>query len=95
MIQDLRERFRRKHAAYSRTFCDANGKLHPNALTVLGDLEKFSGMHKGGIVVSPVSRVTDPYATAYRAGMRDVVLRIKKFLGPEAAKILEAHANDD
>jgi|JI10StandDraft_1071094.scaffolds.fasta_scaffold00943_28 hypothetical protein len=58
----------------------ANGKLHPNAETVLADLKRFCGINRGGIVVSPVTRTVDPYATAYRAGMRDVYLRVAKFL---------------
>lgn len=43
------------------------------------DLRKYCGVDKEGLVVSPVSRMTDPYATAYRAGRRDVFLRIQKY----------------
>ena len=70
----------RKRVAYSQTFFDASGKLHPNAAIVLKDLRRASGIDKGGIVISPISRMVDPHATAYRAGQRDIYLRIVKFL---------------
>ncbi len=79
----------RKRLAYVRTFLAANGKPHPEALIVLADLARVSGINRGGIVVSPVSRMVDPYATAYRAGMRDVYLRITKFIGLDEAEELK------
>lgn len=80
MLQAIRERLNRRRLAYLRTFMGANEKLHPNAEIVLADLKRFCGINRGGIVVSPISRTVDPYATAYRAGMRDVYLRVAKFL---------------
>lgn len=85
-------RLDRRRVAYSQLFFDANGKLSPNGQTVLADLRKAAGIDKGGIVISPVSRMTDPYATAYRAGQRDLYLRIVKYLGLDGAVIQE---NDD
>ena len=73
---DLRTLFHRKRLAYIRTFCGDDGRPHAEGLRVLADLRRFCGIAKGGIVVSPVSRVTDPYATIYRAALRDVYLRI-------------------
>lgn len=71
---------RRKRWAYIRTFLGAGEKLHPEAVIVMRDLKRYCGINRGGIVVSPISRMVDPYATAYRAGQRDVYLRIGKFL---------------
>ena len=66
----------RKRWAYIRTFCGVDGKPHPEAARVLADLKNFCGINKGGLVVSPVGRTVDPYATIYRAAQRDVYLRI-------------------
>jgi hypothetical protein len=40
-----------------------------------------------------VTRTTDPYATAYRAGQRDVYARIVKFLNLEDSD--HARSSDD
>lgn len=66
----------RKRWAYIRTFCGPDGKPHPEAARVLADLRTFCGINKGGLVISPIGRMVDPYATIYRAAMRDVYLRI-------------------
>jgi hypothetical protein len=76
-----------KRDAYRFTFKGPDGLVHRQGQEVLDDLRKFSGVDKPGIVVSPVTRVTDPYATAYRAGQRDVYARILKLLN------LEDHAD--
>lgn len=67
--------------AYRLMFTGELGSVHPLGRLVLKDLRGFCGVDKGGIVVSPVQRVTDPYATVYRAATRDVYLRISKMLG--------------
>jgi len=72
----LMERLQRRRLAYLNTLCDGANKPHPNAVIMLRDLKRFCGINKGGIVVSPISRMVDSHATAYRAGMRDVYLRI-------------------
>jgi hypothetical protein len=72
--------------AYQRTFCGEGTKPHVNAERVLADLRRFAHIDSGGIVVSPVSRQTDPYATCYRAGLRDMYLRIAKHLGLSEAQ---------
>lgn len=69
----------RKHQAYAGLFLGPDNKRHGNAATVWDDLRKYCGVDKEGLVVSPVTRQTDPYATAYRAGRRDVFLRLQKF----------------
>lgn len=76
-IEILRQQ---KRLAYQGTFLGPNGKPHPPAAEVLGDLKRFCGINKGGLVVSPIGRVVDPYATIYRAAQRDVYLRIIEFL---------------
>lgn len=88
------ELIQRKRLAYQRTFLDGSGKVNPPAQTVLKDLRRAAGIDKGGIVISPVSRMVDPYATAYRAGQRDLYLRISKFLGLDEADNVEGGHND-
>ncbi|HQQ71499.1 MAG TPA: hypothetical protein PLL92_14470 [Alicycliphilus sp.] len=78
-------RLQRKRVAYSQTFRDGKGELHPNARIVLKDLRRAAGIDKGGIVISPISRMVDPHATAYRAGQRDLYLRVVKMLGLDEA----------
>ena len=80
-LENIRRLIDRKKLAYRQTFLDANGNTHGNADIVLKDLRRVCGIDKGGIVVSPITRVVDSHATAYRAGQRDTHLRIMKFLG--------------
>lgn len=79
-MNKLLELIRRKRWAYIRTFLGAGQQLHPEAVIVMRDLKRYCGINRGGIVVSPISRMVDSHATAYRAGQRDVYLRIAKFL---------------
>ncbi len=60
-----------------------DGLVHREGQQVLDDLRKYCGVDKPGIVVSPITRQTDPYATAYRAGARDVYARIVKLMNIE------------
>jgi hypothetical protein len=86
----------RRRLAYIRTFCGDSGKPLPEAERVLADLKRFCGINRGGIVVSPVTRNVDPYASIYRAGMRDVYLRIAKFLElTEETELTEDHDRPD
>lgn len=89
MTKNILELIHRKRAAYIQTFLDATGKPHQNAEIVLKDLRRVAGIDKGGIVVSPISRTVDPMATAYRAGQRDMYLRMVKFLGLDGSAIEE------
>jgi hypothetical protein len=79
-------RIHAKRAAYQHTFL-VNMKPHPNAHAVLADLKKYCAADKEGLVVSPVTRTADPVATAYRAGRRDVYLRICKYLSLDGLDI--------
>jgi hypothetical protein len=90
----IRERFERKRKAYAITFMDSHGRVLPFAVTVLADLKRFCGVDKGGIVISPVTRTADPIATAYRAGQRDVFLRITHLLRLDGADIHEEDSHD-
>lgn len=56
-------------------------KPSPAARIVLADLKRFSQFSRGGLVISPVTRTSDPYATAYRDGMRDMYLRMLMMAG--------------
>jgi len=82
----LYARFHGKRAAYHATFL-VNGQPHPNAARVLADLKRVARIERGGIVISPVTRMVDPLATAYLAGQRDVYLRILKFLSLETSMV--------
>lgn len=77
----MTERLQKKRMAYQRTFLDSSsGRLLPFAEDVIADLRRVSGIDRGGLVISPVSKMVDSHATAYRAGQRDLFLRIVKFL---------------
>jgi len=78
-FEDIKTWLLRRHQAYAGLFLGPDDKRHGNAAIVWDDLKKYCGVDKEGLVVSPVSRMTDPYATAYRAGRRDVFLRIQKY----------------
>jgi hypothetical protein len=75
-----------RRLAYQRTFCGDGTTPHLSGERVLADLRRFAHIDSGGIVVSPVTRTTDPYATCYRAGLRDMYLRIAAHLGIDEAK---------
>lgn len=84
------ERARKTRLAYLRTFCGDLESPHVNGDAVLADLKKFCGItNKAGIVISPKSGMTDPYATAYLAGQRDVFLRIAFFLGIDERQLIQ------
>jgi hypothetical protein len=92
------DRLKRKRLAYLRTLCDEGGKPHQEATIMLRDLKRFCGINKGGIVVSPVTRNVDSHATVYRAGMRDVYLRIAGMINLDETDISEnshAGSSDD
>lgn len=78
-FSDVKSWLLKKHQAYSQLFLGVDNKRHGNAAVVWDDLKKYCGVDKEGLVVSPVTRMTDPLATAYRAGRRDVFLRIQKY----------------
>jgi hypothetical protein len=94
-VIDLWARLRKKKAAYERTFFGDFRKPHVDASVVLRDLKRFCGINRGGIVVSPITRMTDPYASAYRAGQRDVYLRIAQFLDLDETDIKEVDDHDN
>lgn len=71
----------RKRLAYRRSLCGTGKTPHLDGQIILEDLRKFAQIDKGGLVVSPTQQMTDPYATIYRAGLRDAYLRIALMLG--------------
>lgn len=91
VVEQVMARIHRKRLAYLNTLCDGTGKPHPNAAAMLRDLKRFCGINKGGIVVSPISRTVDPYATMYRAGLRDAYLRIIGMINLDETDIGEDH----
>jgi hypothetical protein len=89
MINRVIERLHRRRLAYQTVFLDGNKKPNPAGEEVLKDLKRYCGISKGGIVVSPISRMVDSHATAYRAGQRDTYLRIIKYLGLDESDFKE------
>lgn len=85
-VDRLRLMIDRKRAAYQHTFL-VDRKPGPLASVVLADLKRYCGADREGLVVSPVTRTADPIATAYRAGRRDVYLRICKYLSLDGLDI--------
>jgi len=89
------ERLERMRLAYVHTFCGELSDPHPEAQRVLADLRRFCGITKGGLVVSPVSKTVDPFATIYRAALRDVYLRIAGFLALDDKTLFEEPNSDN
>lgn len=81
--------------AYQLTFKGGQPRPHPAAQIVLADLRRFSRFTRGGLVRSAVSQMTDPYATAYREGMRDMYIRILQMTGLDGGDPEESHHADD
>ena len=71
----------RKRQAYRRALCGDLKTPHLDGQIILEDLRKLARIDSGGLVVSPTQQMTDPYATIYRAGLRDMYLRIVQMLG--------------
>lgn len=98
-LDDIKTWLLKRHQAYAGLFLGPDNKRHGNAATVWNDLRKYCGVNKEGLVVSPVSRMTDPYATAYRAGRRDVFLRIQKYtyfnFDEDPTDARSSHSSDD
>jgi hypothetical protein len=84
-----------RRAAYQRTFCGDGTTPHVSAQRVLADLRRFANIEGSGLVVSPVSKMTDPFASMYRAGARDVVLRILMHLGIDEAQAFPTEETRD
>lgn len=83
------ETLRAKRKAYRNTFYGDGDKPHPAGIAVLADLKRFCRVNRGGLVISPVSKMTDPYATAYQAGLRDAFERIRLMLAIDDTTITE------
>lgn len=88
------QRLERIRQAYESTFCGELAEPHPNAQIVLADLRRVCGITRGGIVVNPKSGAVDPYATIYRAAMRDVYLRIVGFLSLDDKTLFQEPSYD-
>lgn len=86
---NFREYLDRRRLAYQHLFFGATGGVTADAELVLADLRRFCGINKGGIVKNRLTGAVDPYATAYRAGQRDVFLRIAGYLGLDEAQMEE------
>jgi hypothetical protein len=74
------ERELERRRAYWSTFLDDKDQLHPNAERFMASFRRFCRVDRGGLVISPVQRMTDPYASAYQNGLRDAYLHIETML---------------
>jgi hypothetical protein len=81
-----------KRPAYELLFKGGGHALLPMSRIVLGDLRHVSRFQRGGLVISPISRMTDPLATAYRDGQRDLYIRILLMIGLDGGAIGDSHA---
>lgn len=71
---------RRKQNAYRRVFPMVEGEPAGDVRIVLADLAKFCGINKPPLVVSPITRTTDPVATGVAIGKHEVYRRIEAML---------------
>lgn len=78
-VQHVFDWLTRKHQAYASLFLGPDNRRHGNAAVVWKDLEKFCGDHREGLIVSPKSGMTDPYASAFLAGKQAVFKRIRRY----------------
>lgn len=69
----------RKHHAYAALFLGPTDRRFGNAKVVWDDLAKFCGDNREGLVVSPITKQSDPYASAFLAGKQAVFKRIKHY----------------
>ncbi len=83
------ERELERRRAYWATFLGPDNQPHPNAALMLKSFRKFCRVDRPGIVVSPVQKMTDPYATAYQAGLRDAYSHIDLMLKAANEQTLE------
>lgn len=74
---------RRLQPVYAKLFLGLDDQPHPNAAIVLADLRRFCGVDRERLVVSPVSRQTDAYASFYLAGKQAVYTMIERMLSEE------------
>lgn len=78
-IMGWRKFLQARRAAYQAIFAPS-GSVGPMAEIVLADLRKFCRANTSTIMVSPVTRVVDPYASAVAEGRREVWNRIRSNL---------------
>lgn len=62
--------------AYKACFCDKSGALTPSGARVLRDLQRYSGLDRSPLKVSPLTRTVDTHATAVAIGRSEAVRRI-------------------
>lgn len=84
-----------RRLAYIQTFCGDGEVPHVAGAKVLADLKRFCRINRGGLVISPVSKMVDSHATAYQAGMRDVFLRIAEMLQFDESQAIHTQEQDN
>lgn len=73
-------RLAKKTAAYRRAFLADDGTPNKDGEEILRDLRDFCRANKSTTMVSPVSKMVDPLASAQAEGRREVWLRITQML---------------
>jgi hypothetical protein len=75
------EKQRKLALAYQRTFFGDTDAPHIDGEAVLADLRKQACLGDQGVVINKATGMVDPHATCYRAGLRDMYLRLVGLLG--------------
>ena len=75
IAERVRARLFGRRDAYRAVFAPA-GELAPMSEVVMRDLARYCHANRASLIVSPVTRQSDPYAMAFAEGQRDVFNRI-------------------
>ena len=95
-MKDVIRRLQRRKGAYRACFLGENGQPTVSGERALADLRRFCRGGQSPVVVSPVSRVVDPYASAVAAGRQEVYQYLLRqlYLSDDFVTRLEERAND-
>jgi hypothetical protein len=75
MVRELLLKLFNRRNAYCKCFKDGT-EVSDSGRRVLKDLAKFCRAHDTTTLISPISRMVDPLASAQAEGRREVFLRI-------------------
>ena len=80
IIKNMMDRIFRLRGAYRIIFKDDAGQMKEASNIVLADLSGFCRAYSGTTVVSPITRMVDPYASGRLEGRREVWCRMAQNL---------------
>lgn len=70
--KEIIARAKHKKSAYVRCFMGDDGELSPSGKLIIGDLKNLSKADQSPTMVSPISGMVDPIASAHRAGLQEM-----------------------